>query len=122
MLELDANHSEGITGVAICLAVEGKFDEGIKRVEEARPKFKGNALYSYNVACVYGRAIEKLLKDETLAEREKKLEAFRRKALDDLRESKNLGFDELDWMKKDPDLTSLHDLPEFQEISTIKAK
>ena len=122
VLELDANHSEGTTGVAICLAVEGKFDEGIKRVEEARPKFKGNALYSYNVACVYGRAIEKLLKDETLAEREKKLEAFRRKALDDLRESKNLGFDELDWMKKDPDLTSLHDLPEFQEISTIKAK
>ena len=122
VLELDANHSEGITGVAICLAVEGKFDEGIKRVEDARPKFKGNALFSYNIACVYGRAIEKLLKDETLAERDKKLETFRRKALDDLRESKSLGFDELDWMKKDPDLTSLHDLPEFQEISAIKTK
>ena len=122
VLELNANHSEGITGVAICLAVEGKFDEGIKRVEEARPKFPGNALYLYNVACVYGRAIENVLKDDKLPDRDKKLETFRRKALDDLRESKKLGFDELDWMRKDPDLTSLHDLPEFDEIAGAKPK
>lgn len=122
VLEVDPSHSEGITGVAICLAVEGSFDEGIKRVEEARPKFVGNGLYLYNVACVYGRAIEKLVKDDKLPERDKKLEAFRRKALDDLRASQKLGFNEQDWMQKDPDLTSLHDLPEFQEISGLKPK
>ena len=122
VLELDSNHSEGITGVAICLAVEGKFDEGIKRVEEARPKFPGNGLYLYNVACVYGRAVEKLLKDEKLPDRDTKLEAFRRKALDDLRESQKLGFNEQEWMKKDPDLASLRDLPEFKELSETKPK
>ncbi len=113
---------EGVTGVGICLAVEGRFDEGVKLVEEARVKFPTNGLFLYNVACVYGRSVEKLLKDDKLPERDKKLESFRRKALDDLRESKKLGFNDQDWMKKDPDLTSLHDQPEFQELSGLKAK
>ena len=78
-------------------------------------------MFLYNVACVYGRAVEKLLKDDKLPEREKKLDAFRRKALDDLRESRKLGFNDQAWMQKDPDLTSLHDLPEFREISGLKA-
>ena len=117
----DLNH-QAITGLAICLAVEGKFDEGIKLTEDVRAKYATDGLFLYNAACVYGRAIEKLLKDDKLPEREKKLEAFRRKALDDLRESQKLGFNDQEWMKKDPDLTSLHDLPEFQEISGLKAK
>lgn len=37
-------------------------------------------------------------------------------------ESQKLGFNDQEWMKKDPDLTSLHDLSEFQEISGLKAK
>lgn len=104
------------------MAVEGKFDEGIKLVEDVRSRFPSDGLFLYNVACVYGRGVEKLLKDDKLPERDKKLETFRRKALDDLRESKKLGFNDQDWMKKDPDLTSLHDQPEFQELSGLKAK
>lgn len=118
----DTANGEGITGVGICLAVEGKFEEGIKLVEGVREKYAGNGLFLYNVACVYGRAIEKLLKDDKLPERDQKLEAYRRKAIDDLRQSQKLGFNDQDWLKKDPDLTSLHDLPEFQEISGLKAK
>ncbi|GDY06934.1 hypothetical protein LBMAG52_04200 [Planctomycetia bacterium] len=117
----DLNH-QAITGLGICLAVEGKFDEGIKLVEDVRSRFPSDGLFLYNVACVYGRGVEKLLKDDKLPERDKKLETFRRKALDDLRESKKLGFNDQDWMKKDPDLTSLHDQPEFQELSGLKAK
>ena len=33
------NSSEGVTGVGICLAVEGRYDEGIKLVEDARSEF-----------------------------------------------------------------------------------
>ena len=113
-------NGEGISGVAICLAVEGKFEEGIKLAEEGRVKFPGNGLFLYNIACVYGRAVEKLLKDDKLPDREKKLESYRRKALDDLRASQKLGFNDQEWMQKDPDLTSLHDLPEFQELSGLK--
>ena len=67
-------NGEGVTGVGICLAVEGKFEEGVKLVEASRPKFQGNGLYLYNVACVYGRAVEKLLKDDKLPDREKNLQ------------------------------------------------
>ncbi len=115
-------NGEGVTGVGICLAVEGRFDEGIKLVEGVREKYAGNGLFLYNVACVYGRAIEKLLKDDKLPERDQKLEAYRRKAIDDLRQSQKLGFNDQDWLKKDPDLTSLHDLPEFRELSESKPK
>ena len=117
----DMNHQAG-TGLAICLSVEGKFDEGIKLAENLRAANSNDGLFLYNVACVYGRAIEQLLKDDKLPEREQKLEAFRRKALDDLRGSQKLGFNDQAWMKEDPDLKSLHDLAEFQEISGLKAK
>lgn len=117
----DLNH-QAITGLGICLAIEGKFDEGIKLAEGVRVKFPNDSLFLYNVACIYGRAVEKLVKDDKLPDRDRKLEAYRRKALDDLRESLKLGFADLEWMKKDPDLTSLHDLPEFQELSGLKEK
>jgi HEAT repeat protein len=116
----DTPNGEGVTGVGICLAVEGKFEDGIKLVEEARAKYAGNGLFAYNVACVYGRAIEHLKKDENAAERDKKLESFRQRAIEDLRASVKQGFDDIDWMRKDPDLKSLHDLPEFQELTAKK--
>ena len=115
----DLNH-QAATGLGICLAVEGKFEEGIKVGEDLRAKYANDGLYRYNIACIYGRAVEKLLKDDKLPDREKKLESYRRKALDDLRESQKLGYNDQEWTKKDPDLTSLHDLPEFQELSGLK--
>lgn len=121
-LALDDLNHPAITGLAICLAIEGKLDEGIKLVEDVRSKYTNDGLFLYNVACVYGRAIERLLKDDKHPERDQKLEAYRRKAIDDLRQSQKLGFNDLEWMKKDPDLTSLHDLPEFQELSGLKGK
>ncbi|MBC7819388.1 MAG: tetratricopeptide repeat protein [Planctomycetaceae bacterium] len=117
----DLNHM-AVTGLGICLAVEGKFEEGIKVGEDLRSKYANDGLYCYNIACIYGRAVEKLLKDDKLPDREKKLEAYRRKALDDLRESQKLGYNDQDWTQKDPDLASLHDLPEFQELSGLKPK
>ena len=117
----DMNH-QAVTGLAICQAIEGKFDDAIKLAENLRATNANDGLFLYNVACVYGRAIEQLLKDDKLPEREQKLETFRRKALDDLRGSQKLGFNDQAWMKEDPDLKSLHDLPEFQEISGLKAK
>ena len=117
---LDDQNHQAVTGLGICLAVEGKFEEGIKVGEDLRAKYANDGLYRYNIACIYGRAVEKLLKDDKLPDREKKLESYRRKALDDLRESQKLGFNDQEWTKKDPDLTSLHDLPEFQELSGLK--
>ena len=49
-------------------------------------------------------------------ERDKKADEFRKKAIADLQLSVKLGFPDLDWMKKDSDLDSLHGLPEFKRI------
>ncbi len=116
-LSLDDFSSEAVTGVGITLAIAGRFEEGIKLLEENRAKFPNDNLFLYNAACVYGRAAEAVLKNEKLEDRHKKLAEFQSKAIVDLRDSIKAGFDEFDWMKKDPDLNSLHELPEFKELT-----
>jgi HEAT repeat protein len=117
---LDDHNSQAVTGLAITLAVEGKFEDGIKLVEDARSRHTNDGLFLYNVACVYGRAVEQVQKNDKLPEREAKLDTFRRKAIDDLRSSLKLGFNDMAWLKKDPDLKSLHQLPEFKEVAGTK--
>lgn len=114
---LDKTNGEALTGVGITLAIAGKFEEAITLLEEHRTKFQNDALFSYNAACVYGRAAEAVQKNEKLAERDQKLADFRAKAINDLRDSLKNGFNDLDWMKKDPDLNSLHGMPEFKELA-----
>ncbi len=116
-LSLDDFSSEAVTGVGITLAVAGRFEEAVKLLEVNRVKFPNDNLFLYNAACVYGRAAEAVQKDEKLPDRDKKLAEFQGKAIADLRDSIKAGFDEFDWMKKDPDLNSLHELPEFKEIT-----
>ena len=116
-LSLDDFSSEAVTGVGITLAVAGRFEEGIKILEANRAKFPNDNLFLYNAACVYGRAAEAVQKDEKFPDRDKKVVEFQGKAIADLRDSIKAGFDEFDWMKKDPDLNSLHELPEFKELS-----
>jgi hypothetical protein len=73
-------------------------------------------IYTYNAACVYGRALERLLKQPHTPERDQEVDRYRAKSIADLRRSIKLGFPDLDWMKKDSDLDSLHDVPEFKKI------
>lgn len=114
---LDDFSSEAVTGVGITLAIAGRFEEGVKILEENRAKFPNDNLFLYNAACVYGRAAEFVQKNDKIPDRDKKLAEFQGKAIADLRDSIKAGFDEFDWMKKDPDLNSLHELPEFKELT-----
>ncbi|MDA0834084.1 MAG: hypothetical protein O2955_06870 [Planctomycetota bacterium] len=117
-MEIDDYNSQAVTGVSVILVQQGKIEEGIKTIENDREKFDGDALYAYNSACVYGRAIEYLKKQEADDERDAKIGEFERIALQQLRTSLEQGFGDLDWMKKDPDLNSLHELPEFEKIAS----
>lgn len=116
-LSLDDYNGEAVTGVGITQAIAGKYESAIKLVESSREKFPNDGLYHYNVACVYGRAAESILKDDKATDRDTKLADFKRRAIEDLRASVKLGFNEFDWMKKDPDLNSLHEMPEFKELT-----
>lgn len=115
-LQLDPYNSLAVTGLAVCQVLEGKLDEGIKLVEENRSKFTNEAMFAYNAACVYGRALEHVRKDEKAADREKHLDEYRGKALAELQRAVKLGYRDFGAMKKDPDLNSLHEAAEFKEI------
>ena len=112
-LALDEFNSEGLTGVAIVQVMTGRLEMGLKTIESRREEFGKDRLFLYNAACMYGRAIEAV---EKLPDGGIRRKEFRDKAITDLTHSLQLGFDQLDWMAKDPDLKSLHGDTEFEKL------
>ncbi len=120
VLDLDPWDSQALTGLCIVMVVhEGKPDEAIKKLEAQRKKFKNGYLFSYNAACVYARVVEQLKKDVQAEGAPEKISAYTQQALTDLKASVKRGFSDLKWMREDPDLKTLHDLPEFQKVSQM---
>jgi HEAT repeat protein len=115
-VELDPFSSEAVTGLGICLVMSGELPEGIKVIEGSRARMNDDALFAYNAACVYGRALAHVLKQPKSAEHDKLAETYRGQAIADLRRSVKLGFPDFDWMKKDPDLESLHGASDFKKL------
>gem|GEM_PF-5295208 len=108
-----------LTGVAICKAIEGRYEEAIQMVDTPllNAKYENNDTYLYNVACVYGRSLEQLLKEPDSPERSEKAKTYRERALSFLNNAIRNGFENSTLLTNDVDLTSLHDLAEFQELS-----
>jgi len=102
--------------------IEGKYSDAIVRLEESRPKFPDDALFSYNSACVYGRAVEHLAAHEEIADRDKLSQQYTATAISDLKRSIKLGFRDFNWMKQDPDFKALHNVPEFQKLQAMGEK
>ena len=77
------------------------------------------SVYMYNVACVFGRSLESLLRETPTPEQVKTATEYRRQALLFLKaaiEMRN-GFNDPHLLETDADLNSLRDLPEFKELS-----
>lgn len=120
-VRLDKFDNQGLTGVALMLAIDGQWEQGLKTVEDKLGYFSEQrpdvaATYTYNTACVMGRSIEFLEKQPQTSERNDRIADLRRKSVRHLKESLDLGFEDLDWMQKDPDLKPLQALPEFLEL------
>ena len=120
--DLDPYNSNAVTGLGILMVLEGDYEGGIKKAEEARAKFPNDPLFAYNVACLYSQATGAVKKDEKAADREQKGDEYTKKALAELKRSIELGFGDFDWMKKDPDFEPIRDLPEFAEIAKPSEK
>jgi len=116
-LRLDPKQSQAVTGLGIILALEGKYKEAIALVEDQRKSFPRDYYYAYNSACVYSRAYEHLQKNKNIPEREKKQSQYKDKAIYELKRSLYYGYSDTEWMKRDPDLKPLENMPEFQEVS-----
>ena len=126
LIQLEPSNSQGPTGLGIVLAREGKLDEAAKTIESVREKFIAESeevelrsLFFYNAACVYGRAYEYITAHPELADRDALLKQYERKSLDDLRAALKAGLDDVnrEWMKRDPDLQPLKELPDFKKLT-----
>ena len=121
-LKLEPEDSEVITGLALARVIEGRLDDAFKLVEENRDKHKTvkEGLYPYNAACVYSRACEYLDNHPDIPDRDKKRDDYRKKSLADLARSIEQGFEDFDWMTKDPDLAALRTDDEFKKIVAVQ--
>jgi len=118
-VELDPYDSVAATGLAIAKVREGDSTGGIQLIEKLRSRFTNDMLFSYNAACVYGRALERLSNKPEPAESAEKKKTYAKKAMSDLRASVKQGFDDLEWLKEDPDLESLHGRADFQRLVDV---
>jgi len=112
--EIDEYDGQAITGIGICRAVAGDPDFGIQLIEETSWRFRDDYIFSYNTACVYGRAVEALKKREKIDYKLiKELEALSMTALN---LAIKTGFDDFELMSTDNDLDSFRELKEFQRL------
>jgi HEAT repeat protein len=122
-LRLDPSSTNALTCLGLTEVRLGAIDTGIRIVEDERDRFAGDALYHYNTACIYGRAIESLeaqLKSQSPPSEElrKTIERYRAQAVADLRQSIENGLDDhnRDWMREDPDLATIRQSPDFEKL------
>lgn len=107
-----------LTGVATCLAVQGKIEEAIRMVDrpELLDRWGNEQVYLYNIACVYGRSIEFLEKQPAGPDLETRRRFLQDRAIHFLKNSIDRGFKDQPLFEVDPDLNSLRKLPEFQKL------
>ncbi len=116
-VELDPDDDIAVTGLAIVYTRLGDVSRGIETVEGVAKLFDEENRFAYNRACVYGRAVENLLQQPPTPERDTQLQASRAAAISAIERAIELGFEDLEWLREDPDLKPLHDLDEFQQIA-----
>ncbi len=84
-------------------AILGQRDAALREVNMVLAMRPNDSNIIYNSACIYGIFNQK------------------KEALDLLRKAKDIGFPNLDWAARDPDLACLHDDPDFQALLSSKS-
>jgi HEAT repeat protein len=116
VLQLDPADSAAVTCLGILRVFDGRVEEGLAFVRDRSAEFTGSELFAYNTACLYAVASERIEKaDAARAER------LRVDAVKELNRAVELGMTEdadVAWMRKDPDLKSLHGRPDYEKAVT----
>ena len=116
-IKLDDYNALAITGKALIQIMEGKIDEGIATVEEAKDRLAKDSLFAYNTACVYSQSLAFVNKNEDLADRDKKMKLYESEAINYLEQAMKLGFSQKELLKDDPDLDPLRENDRFKAIA-----
>ncbi|MDT8437099.1 MAG: tetratricopeptide repeat protein [Gemmatimonadota bacterium] len=97
-MELFPDDARAATMRAVASCRLGDLEEGIRWAEAAVAIDPADASVRYNVACLFA------------------LEGETERALDSLEEAFACGFGNVEWIRRDPDLTPLRDHPRFQAL------
>lgn len=111
--ELDPFDPAAVTCLGILRVFDGQVEEGLTFVRERSAEFSESELFAYNTACLYAVASERLEKTDA-----PRAERLRTDAVKELARSVELGMtaeEDVAWMRKDPDLKSLHGRADFEE-------
>ena len=98
VVKRDPGHVEALLVLGDNYTRRGRFDEGLRIDEQLARLRPDSALVHYNLACSYSLTRQCDLAAEAL-----------NKAI-------NLGYDDFDWMAKDPDLKELREHAGYQKI------
>ncbi|MDF1745896.1 MAG: hypothetical protein P1V19_19510, partial [Gimesia sp.] len=114
--DLDNKSSQAITGLAICMVYNHEEKKAISFVKEQLKNFDKDGLFHYNVACVYGRALINLKDQNKTPDVQKTIKCYQDTAIQHLSHAAQYGFQDVEWMQKDPDLSELQSLPSFKAL------
>ena len=98
ILSRDANNLPVMEMLANYFTQAGRIDEGLLLDQKIVKLDPTNSTGHYNLAC-------------SLALKHRQFEA-----IESLREALEKGYDDFDWLMKDPDLKNLHDNPAFSAL------
>lgn len=114
--ELDPFNPAAVTCLGILRVFGGQVEEGLSFVRDRAAEFSESELFAYNTACLYAVASERVEKTDA-----PRAERLRTDAVKELVRSVELGMtapEDVAWMRKDPDLKSLHGRPDFEAAVT----
>ncbi len=115
-IKLDEYDAIGITGLAIIDAMQGDHAKAVAAIESAKTRFVDDLMFEYNSACVYGRALQAVQKEDESNARTEAIESYREAGLAHLERAIELGFSDLNHVRNDPDLEGFHEAERFQEL------
>ena len=101
VLRRDPNYVDVVAILGGLYTKTGRIPEGLRMDRRMVRLCPNDATAHYNLAC-------------SLALTDRRAEALKT-----LRQSILLGYSDYDWMENDPDLSCLHDYPEFQDMITL---
>ena len=113
VLKLDPSDAAAVTCLGILRVFDGRIEEGLEFVRDRAEPFGNDELFAYNRACLYSVAADQLEKEDAA-----RAERLRTDAVGELTRAIELGMidpESVAWMRKDPDLKSLHDRPDFEK-------
>jgi tetratricopeptide (TPR) repeat protein len=102
--------------LAFLLSRMGNTEEVVKKVEELRESSANDPNQLYNIACCYALCAAAIADSSTTEPNgELQLDLVRR-AIATLEQAVSEGFDDLQYLRRDPDLDFIRTLPKFREL------